>query len=118
MLLNNSLKTQLANSFDVMIHIGEIIKAQLSLKKISVQDFAKKINTNRNNVYNIFTRQSIDTDLLYKICIFLNHDFFQYYKPTGDLSQIKGNDDFTMPDREWFAKQFKSLNAKLDKFKK
>lgn len=101
-----------------MVHIGKKIKQQLTLKKLSVPEFASKINTTRNNVYNIFLRQSIDTELLFKICIILNHDFFQYYKPTIDLNQIKQDDYFTIPDREWFAKQFKSLNAKLDKIKK
>jgi transcriptional regulator with XRE-family HTH domain len=101
-----------------MVHIGKKIKSQLTVRKISVLDFSNKINTNRNNVYNIFTRQSIDTELLYKICIILNHDFFQYYKPMGEVTPSEERDDFTMPDREWFAKHFKILNAKIDKLKK
>jgi transcriptional regulator with XRE-family HTH domain len=101
-----------------MVHIGKKIKSQLTVRKISVLDFAKKINTNRNNVYNIFTRQSIDTELLYKICIILNHDFFQYYKPMGEVTPSEERDDFTMPDREWFTKHFKTLNSKIDKLKK
>jgi hypothetical protein len=101
-----------------MVHIGKKIKLQLSIKKISVPDFAIKINTTRNNVYNIFLRQSIDTELLYKICVILNHDFFQYYKPISGVEQIGERDDFTMPDREWFIKQFKALNNKVDKLKK
>jgi DNA-binding Xre family transcriptional regulator len=101
-----------------MVHIGKKIKQQLSIKKMSVPDFAAKINTTRNNVYNIFVRQSIDTELLYKICIILNHDFFQYYKPMGEVSPSEERDDFTMPDREWFTKHFKTLNSKIDKLKK
>jgi transcriptional regulator with XRE-family HTH domain len=97
-----------------MVHIGKKIKQQLTIKKISVQAFALKINTTRNNVYNIFERQSIDTELLYKICIILNHDFFQYYKPMGEVTPSEGSDDFTMPDREWFVKQFKAVNKKID----
>ncbi len=98
-----------------MVHIGKKIQQQLWVKKISVADFAFKINTTRNNVYNIFHRQSIDTELLYKICIILNHDFFQYYKPMGELNFGDENDYFSMPDRDWFAKQFKALNKKIDK---
>jgi hypothetical protein len=101
-----------------MVHIGKKIKQQLSIKKMSVPDFATKINTTRNNVYNIFLRQSIDTELLYKICVILNHDFFQYYKPISGLEHIEGSDDFTMPDRDWFTKHFKTLNSKIDKLKK
>jgi hypothetical protein len=33
-------------------------------KRIPVNEFAKKINTNRNNVYHIFRRETIDTGLL------------------------------------------------------
>jgi hypothetical protein len=101
-----------------MVHIGKKIKQQLSVKKMSVPDFASKINTTRNNVYNIFVRQSIDTELLYKICVILNHDFFQYYKPMGEVISSEERDDFTMPDREWFTKHFKTLNSKIDKLKK
>ncbi|MBA2561954.1 MAG: helix-turn-helix transcriptional regulator [Chitinophagaceae bacterium] len=81
------------NSFGSMMHIGKIIKEQVHKKKWSVSEFAQKINTNRNNVYNIFTRQSIDTQLLFTISTVLEHDFFQYYKPiinkslAVDLSQ-------------------------------
>jgi transcriptional regulator with XRE-family HTH domain len=100
-----------------MVHIGKKIKQQLTVKKMSVQAFALKINTTRNNVYNIFERQSIDTELLYKICIILNHDFFQYYKPMGEITPSEASDDFTMPDREWFMKQFKIINKKIELLK-
>lgn len=101
-----------------MVHIGKKIKQHVSIRKISVAHFAIKINTNRNNVYNIFTRQSIDTALLYKICIILSHDFFQYYKPMGEVNSSEEMDDFTMPDREWFTKHFKTLNSKIDLLKR
>ncbi len=101
-----------------MVHIGKKIKQQLTIRKISVQSFALKINTTRNNVYNIFERQSIDTETHYKICIILNHDFFQYYKPMGETVSNEESNDFTMPDREWFTKHFKTLNSKIDKLNK
>jgi transcriptional regulator with XRE-family HTH domain len=97
-----------------MVHIGKKIKQQLALHKLSVSEFATKINTNRNNVYNIFTRQSIDTDLLYKIGIILNHDFFQYYNQNKEVNSSEEENDFTMPERDWFVKQFKTLNRKID----
>jgi len=40
---------------------------------------AKKINCERPNIYYIFQQQSINTDLLLKISVALNHDFFSYY---------------------------------------
>ena len=100
-----------------MVNIGEKIKEQLLIKKMSVADFAKKINTDRNNAYNIFKRRSIDTELLFKVSVTLNFDFFQYYLPLSDNKRIE-TDDFTMPDREWFAKQFKGINKKLNQISK
>lgn len=60
-------------------HIGEIIESKFDRSGLTVVSFAKKLNTNRNNVYDIFKRKSIDTDLLYKIGQILDCDFFQHY---------------------------------------
>jgi len=60
-----------------MQNIGKIIKLKLKEKGISVSEFARRINTNRNNVYDIFHRDSIDTKLLQKISEVLEYDFFQ-----------------------------------------
>jgi len=62
-----------------MQNIGKIIEEKLREKGISVSEFARRINTNRNNVYDIFRRDSIDTQLLQKISIVLDYDFFQHF---------------------------------------
>jgi len=59
-----------------MLHLGQEIRKVLKKRKIKVVDFARTINTDRNNVYDIYRRKSIDTDLLIKISDALNHDFF------------------------------------------
>lgn len=61
------------------IHIGKKIKEEIYQQGVSVTAFAKKINRSRNVVYNIFERESIDTDLLNKISKALNCDFFSLY---------------------------------------
>lgn len=61
------------------IHIGKKIKEELYRQNISVSVFATKINRSRNVVYDIFGRESIDTDLLNKIGKILNCDFFSMY---------------------------------------
>lgn len=61
------------------IHIGKKIKEEVQHKGISVSVFAKKINRSRNVVYDIFERESIDTDLLNKISKVLSCDFFSVY---------------------------------------
>ena len=62
------------------IHIGKKIKEEVYLQKIPITVFAKKINRTRNVAYDIFNRESIDTELLTKICNVLNYDFFKIYK--------------------------------------
>lgn len=39
----------------------------------------KKINIDSRNIYNIFKRKSIDTELLEKIGEILEYDFFKHY---------------------------------------
>jgi hypothetical protein len=74
--------------FYFMVAIGKIIEKVLREKRIPVNEFAKKINTNRNNVYHIFRRETIDTGLLVKIGEILEHDFFQYYISKQTISNI------------------------------
>ncbi|MDR2915586.1 MAG: hypothetical protein LBV74_12265 [Tannerella sp.] len=57
--------------------IGEIIKEHFEASKMEATAFAKAINRERSNVYDIFKRSSIDTGLLKKIGHILKHDFFE-----------------------------------------
>ncbi|WP_245208243.1 XRE family transcriptional regulator [Bacteroides faecium] len=62
-----------------MIHIGKLIEEELRRQERSVSWFAKKLYCDRTNVYSIFKRSSIDTELLLRISIILNRNFFSYY---------------------------------------
>lgn len=62
-----------------MIHIGELIKEELQRQGRSTTWFAKQLYCDRTNVYDIFKRKSLDTDLLLRISIILKHNFFQEY---------------------------------------
>lgn len=73
-----------------MLEIGNLIKQVLKEKHITISEFARKINKERANVYNIFKRSSIDTVLLSKISEVLEYDFFQHY--TVNESVNKGNE--------------------------
>lgn len=63
-----------------MVHIGKLIEEELHRQERTVTWFAKKLYCERTNVYNIFKRQSIDTELLLRISVILNRDFFIYYQ--------------------------------------
>jgi len=71
-----------------MIHIGKQIKKVLEENGIGVSEFARRINTNRNNVYDIFQRESMDTSLLKKISTVLHHDFFRHYIENRSLPVV------------------------------
>ncbi len=62
-----------------MVHIGQIIETELHRQERSVTWFANKLYCDRTNVYSIFKRKSIDTELLQRISIILHHNFFNYY---------------------------------------
>ncbi len=59
-----------------MLHIGNRIKEVLTSKGESVNWLAERIPCERSNVYNLFRRQNIGVDLLFKISLALDHDFF------------------------------------------
>lgn len=67
------------NKQTTMIHIGEVIKLELQRQERSISWFARKLYCDRSNVYDIFQRKSIDTELLFRICIILNYNFFSLY---------------------------------------
>lgn len=64
----------------IMIHIGQLIEAELRRQERTITWFAKKLFCDRTNVYNIFKRQSIDTETLLRISQILHHDFFVHYR--------------------------------------
>lgn len=59
------------------MHIGKRIKEIMEQKHRSVIWVSKQIACERTNVYNIFEREDINTNLLRKLSIILEHDFFK-----------------------------------------
>lgn len=100
--------------FELMIHIGEEIKELLRKKRMKVVDFSRKIDTNRNNSYDIFTRKSIDTNLLLKISEVLEFDFFRLY--SIPISQNKLVQQLIDPLEA--HKDYEELKRKLEKLEK
>lgn len=63
------------------IHIGKKIKDVFTRKGMKTNEFARRLNKSRENIYSIFKRETIDTGLLTEISKVLEHDFFQYFTP-------------------------------------
>lgn len=61
------------------MHIGQLIKQELESQGRTIVWFASRMSYSRTNIYKIFDRPSIDTDVLMRISIVLGVDFFRYY---------------------------------------
>ena len=72
-----------------MTHIGQIIEKELHRQERSVTWFARRLYCDRTNVYNIFRRQSLDTELLLRISIILEYNFFQIYSDIYNNRTLK-----------------------------
>ncbi len=57
------------------VFIGSIIEQKVKERKMSIAEFASRINRSRTTVYDIFSRKSIDIDLLLTISDALDYDF-------------------------------------------
>jgi hypothetical protein len=64
---------------DMRLHIGKQIEARYKESGIKLSEFAKRLSTSPRNVYAIFERPDIKTDLLQKISEVLNFNFFTLY---------------------------------------
>lgn len=81
----NNYKNEKMNFKD--LHIGSRIQQVLKEQGRNVSWFAKQICYERSNVYKLFKRKSIDTDLLIKISEVLGHDFLSEYFGDGRRSR-------------------------------
>ncbi|MBU0487184.1 MAG: hypothetical protein KKA07_00265 [Bacteroidetes bacterium] len=70
------------------IHIGELIRQRLEETGISKAEFARQLNCSPQNIYSVFARKSIDTQLLMQISLVLGEDFFVHYN--NALQQADG----------------------------
>ena len=60
----------------IMKPIGELVKEELAAQERTITWFARKLCIDRSNVYRLFQKNSIDTDLLMRISLVLKKDFF------------------------------------------
>lgn len=75
------------------IHIGEKIREKARELRIGPTELSRKINTSIQNVYGIFKRKSIDTELLERISEAMNFDFFSFYTSAPGIT-FNGNNGF------------------------
>ena len=61
------------------LHIGQRIQEQLMKDQRSASWLARQIPCSRNHVYKLFKRPSLDGELLLRISVVMQFNFFQYY---------------------------------------
>lgn len=61
------------------VNIGREIENELRRQERTVTWMARRLSCERSNIYSIFRRQSIDTNLLLRISQILGRDFFSVY---------------------------------------
>jgi plasmid maintenance system antidote protein VapI len=59
------------------MHLGQMIKDRLKETGMKKTEFARRINITSQNVYDIFKRKSIDSNLLLAISETLNYNFLE-----------------------------------------
>lgn len=70
------------------LHIGSEIEKKFLESGMRPGEFAKRINTGARNIYTIFKRKGINSDLLKKIGEVLNFDFFTLYQePKNEVNE-------------------------------
>lgn len=91
------------------VHIGKKIKEVWKHSRLKGTEFAALINRDRQVIYDIFKRESIDTDLLKQISKVLRHDFFIYY--SSDLPAVRE----PAPSYEYVSKdEFNHLKSMVE----
>ncbi|MBQ9077540.1 MAG: XRE family transcriptional regulator [Muribaculaceae bacterium] len=71
--------------------IGSLIKEELQRQERSVSWFARKLSCDRSNIYRLFQKRSIDTDLLIRISSILDRDFFSEISETIQEKRLLQN---------------------------
>ena len=72
-----------------MIDIGMEIKKELKRQGHTVSWLARKLFCERSNIYSIFKRRSINTEMLLLISKALHHNFFSQYNEEAGKSHSK-----------------------------
>lgn len=62
-----------------MIHVGKLIRLKMEEQHLTVVWLASHLSCSRTNVYKMFERYSVDTEVLMKLSIVLDFDFFSLY---------------------------------------
>ena len=72
-----------------MVHIGKEIQQVMKQQGRSPSWLARQLNCERQNIYSIYKRQSIDSAQLALIGQLLNTDFFDFYRNDASTNNVQ-----------------------------
>jgi hypothetical protein len=116
--------------------LGELIRLKIRDDNRSAKEICAALGMSRGNLDKIYKKDSLNSDLLAKVSVLLNHDFFQYVNPfrKAELELegpilMDGNNEYRTPtgklhkclaelhesqkDLDYLEKQFAQLKAHL-----
>ena len=70
------------------LHIGKMIRQELRNQGRSVTWFASQLPCTRNHTYKIFSSPSLNTDMLLKISVILDYNFFKHYETILNQTEV------------------------------
>ena len=69
------------------VHIGSVIKEKVKERHLSVRSFSKMIHYSESNTYSLFTRKSLDSELLEIVSEVLDYDLKTVYNIKNSTEQ-------------------------------
>lgn len=76
----------------IKVHIGSLIGNELRRQRRPAAWLAQEICCDRTNVYKILRKGSIDTELLCRISMALEHDFFAEFQSACGFAKARRQD--------------------------
>ncbi len=102
------------------INIGEKVKLRAKQLRIGPTELGRMIDTSKQNVYGIYKRKSIDAEILRKLSIALNYDFFDYYRLPEETIKLLADPDtkYERKNQKYVPlKDYQKLKAEYDNLK-
>jgi len=62
------------------VHIGQEIKKVYDSSGLKLKEFALRMKYGPKNIYSIFERETVDTEILLRASLILKYDFFELYQ--------------------------------------
>lgn len=90
------------------VSIGRLIQDELKHQERTVTWLSRKIHCDRRNIYDIFNRNNIDSNLLMRISMAMGVDFFKVF---SDSLQLTINQRITPPQHTTGRNGYKQFHS-------